>query len=102
MKLVPKVFRIAREEDLVTRIISEIDNTYGYCHIGGLYLLKDSKFYQSSDFYDEDTGNPICRNLGFDDAFSFDIKNHGYLNVGKKVIEKYQEDKKFKIFKFFK
>jgi hypothetical protein len=43
---------------------------YGYCHIGGLYYLIDDKFYQCSDFYNEDTGHPICNNWEYDNISS--------------------------------
>ena len=143
MKLIPKVFRIAREEDLVSRIplIKELnikvndvfklfvkgfimDNTafeltefiiknigyflinnlgftdFGYCHIGGLYLLKDKIFYHCSDFYNEETGHPICRNIDPRDIKQKlkIIEYHGYLNLGEDVMSKCQKDKFFNIF----
>ena len=144
MKLIPKVFRIARESDPVTKIpfdkkyninsvkllselitesinnkkndifqdidinkslkktliiksISNMKLTYGYCHIGGLYILIDKTFYQCADFFDEETNHIICRNLGLDHKFSFDFKNHGYLNAGEEVMKKCQKDKKFSL-----
>ena len=145
MEKIKKVFRVAREDDLVTKIplnkkydikigelflefvnqkiddivtknkksffilqpliktialkiISKINTTVGYCHIGGLYLLKDNRFYHCSDFYNEDTGHPICRNLGLDKKISFDFKYHNYLNVKDEILRKCQNDKLFNLF----
>jgi len=143
MKLIPLVFRIAREEDIITRIplvkkeslkiydlskallkqnkqstkikqsiieeyikeyilnqigyklMSTFQVQYDYCHIGGLYLLKDTTFYHCSDFYNEETGHPICRNLALSDIKQFDriFEYHNYLNLADNIMNKCQKNK---------
>ena len=70
---------------------------YGYCHVGGLYYLIDDKFYQCADFYNEETGHPICNNWEYDNIY--DIKNifdsHGYLKFGEELTGKCQKGKTF-------
>ena len=70
---------------------------HDYCHIGGLYYLIDDKFYQCSDFYNEETGHPICNNWEYENIY--DIKNifdnHGYLKFGEELIGKCQKGKSF-------
>ena len=70
---------------------------HGYCHIGGLYFLNNDKFYQCADFYNEETGHPICNNWEYDSIY--DIKDildsHGYLNFGEGLIKKCQKGKVF-------
>ena len=149
MKLIHKVFRIVREEDLIPRIplikeqnlklndilklfsngfikqndviLSGLNSflinqlgymlikkfnlaDFGYCHIGGLYLLKDKKFYHCFDFYNEETGHPICRNIDLSDIKQKDkiLEYHGYLDLGEDVMKKCQKDKTFNIIKKFK
>ena len=144
MRLIPLVFRVAREKDIVTKVplrkklnidlniiesiinlvldnykmisgdillteiiryfikenLKKISIPYGYSHIGGLYLLKNNIFYHCSDFYNEDTGHPICRNI---DALNIDfstLNNHGYLKFGDDNLSKCQKDKKIRIIGF--
>ena len=72
-------------------------NVQGYCHIGGLYVLKDNKFYHCADFYNEETNHPICKNYEIDSIEDVDLKNHGYLKYGESFVNKCQKDKKFKL-----
>ena len=72
-------------------------NVQGYCHIGGLYVLKDNKFYHCADFYNEETNHPICKNYEIDSIEDVDLNNHGYLKYGESFVNKCQKDKKFKI-----
>ena len=73
---------------------------HGYCHIGGLYLLIDNKFYQCEDFYNDQTGHPICDNWEYEAIFDFKnmLDNHSYLRFGENLMGKCQKDKKFWIF----
>ena len=73
-----------------------------YCHIGGLYILIDNIFYECKDFYNEDTGHPICRNWEYDNVYEIDnpidiLNKHGYLREGEGLLNKCQ-NKKFRIF----
>ena len=73
-----------------------------YCHIGGLYILIDNIFYECKDFYNEDTGHPICRNWEYDNVYEIDnpidiLNKHGYLREGEGILNKCQ-NKKFRIF----
>ena len=72
----------------------------GYCHIGGLYLLIDDKFYQCNDFYNQQTNHPICDNWEFETIYDLKniLDNHSYLRLGESLIGKCQKDKKFWIF----
>ena len=73
---------------------------YGYCHIGGLYILIDDKFYQCNDFYNQQTGHPICDNWEFETIYDLKniLDNHSYLRLGENLVGKCQKDKKFWIF----
>ena len=83
---------------LIMRLIFQLPIfPYGYCHIGGLYLLTDDTFYECSDFYNEETGHPICNNWEYDTIY--DIKNifdnHGYIKFGDSLLGKCQKGKGF-------
>ena len=71
-------------ETIVARYISE-KLPYGYCHIGGLYLMnrKSDKFYHCKDFYNEDTSSPFCNNNEISlklEQIRF-LSNHHYLTT---------------------
>ena len=86
---------------LIMRLIFQLPIfPYGYCHIGGLYLLADDIFYECSDFYNEETRHPICNNWEYDTIY--DIKNifdsHGYIKFGESLLGKCQKGKGFWLF----
>ena len=88
------------EKEFISKI--DIKIGFGYCHIGGLYVLNNNKFYQCSDFYNEETGHPICNNeykniIKKNGNLEYILKNHGYLNIGEDLLSKCQKRKKFKI-----
>lgn len=83
----------------INDLIKKINPVYGYCHIGGLYLLMDNKFYHCADFFNEETNHPICKNYEINsigDIGDYSIDNHGYLRYGEDVYKLCQKDKKFR------
>ena len=84
----------------INDLIKKINPVYGYCHIGGLYLLMDNKFYHCADFFNEETNHPICKNYEINsigDIGDYSIDNHGYLRYGEDVYKLCQKDKKGRI-----
>ena len=104
MNLTLDVYKIILENILLTELLryfikenlKKISIPYGYSHIGGLYLLKNNIFYHCSDFYNEDTGHPICRNIDDLNIDSSLLNNHGYLKFGEDNLSKCQKDKKMR------
>lgn len=56
-------------ENIFTEIVNQISSliSYGYCHIGGLYVLNEdiNKFYHCRDNYNEDISSHYCKNRDF-------------------------------------
>lgn len=73
--------------------------TYGYCHIGGLYVLnkESNKFYHCKDFYNEEINSPFCKNWVIDFGklnYIVDLKsNNNYLTQNQNINERCQEKK---------
>ena len=94
--------------DILNHLKSYIDNsiyqqhtmmTYGYCHIGGLYVLnkESNKFYHCKDFYNEEINSPFCKNWVIDFGklnYIVDLKsNNNYLTQNQNINERCQEKK---------
>jgi len=77
---------------------------YGYCHIGGLYVLNEesNKFYHCKDIYNQDIKSPYCQNWGIKFGKVHKIKqylnNHHYLTMHQRPMERCQESKDIRTF----
>ena len=73
--------------------------TYGYCHIGGLYVINgdSNKFYHCKDFYNEEINSPYCKNWEIDfgklNHFEDFHKNNNYFTKKQSIKERCQERK---------
>jgi hypothetical protein len=77
----------------------------GYCHIGGLYVLNEesNKFYHCKDIYNEDIKSPYCKNWGIELLKVHNIpkyiKNHHYLTMDQRPMERCQESKDIRMYR---
>jgi len=78
---------------------------YGYCHIGGLYVLNEesNKFYHCKDIYNEDIKSTICKNWGIELLKVHHIpkylSNHHYLTMDQRPMERCQESKDIRMYR---
>ena len=78
---------------------------YGYCHIGGLYVLNEesNKFYHCKDIYNEDIKSPYCKSWGIAFGKVHNIpqylNNHHYLTMNQRPMERCQEDKDIRMYR---
>ena len=88
---------------IYNKIISKYP--YGYSHIGGLYVLNEesNKFYHCKDFYNQDIKSPYCNNWGIKFGHLHNIpqylKNHHYLTMNQRPMERCQENKDIRMFR---
>ena len=91
---------------ILKRAFDKLNTLYpsGYCHIGGLYVINEenNKFYHCKDFYNQEIKSPYCKNLGLKVGILHNIqkyfKNHHYLMIDQKPMERCQENKNMRWF----
>ena len=91
---------------ILKRAFDKLNTLYpsGYCHIGGLYVINEenNKFYHCKDFYNQEIKSPYCKNWGLKVGMLHNIpkyfKNHHYLTIDQKPMERCQENKNMRWF----
>ena len=86
----------------IQKLINKIP--FGYCHIGGLYVLNDekNKFYHCKDVFNENIISPLCKNWEVKFGHLHDLpryfNNHNYFTSRQRPMDRCQENKILKYF----
>lgn len=90
------------KEQTIQKIIDGIP--FGYCHIGGLYVLNEekNKFFHCKDFFNDNIMSPFCKNWEVKFGHLHDlpkyINNHNYFTNNQRLMERCQENKNLRYF----